>query len=70
MTELIEAVARKLYRNVYGYNMPVDSETPFNERFLSHAQAALTAITNAGYRIVKDEVVACKNCGFVPDSAD
>jgi hypothetical protein len=39
-----EKVARALYRSVYGYSMPVDSETPFNERFLAHADAAIAAI--------------------------
>lgn len=52
MTELIEAVARGI-RDSDAWRT-WKSERAHTES----AQAALTAITDAGYRIVKDEVVA------------
>jgi hypothetical protein len=66
MTELIEAVARALCKcegASWGaasfLNTPAgESPEEMREGFRTSAQAALTAITDAGYRIVKDEVVA------------
>lgn len=61
MTELIEAVARGLCSSDPQVRMG-DAEHVVQQRvnvewkyYLSTAQAALTAITDAGYRIVKDE---------------
>ena len=53
MTELIEAVARAIAREK---RIEICSDASYrHSTFGPLAQAALTAITDAGYRIVKDE---------------
>ena len=53
MTELIEAIARAIADPTFE---PIVDDGWKN--WIIEAQAALTAITDAGYRIVKDEPVA------------
>lgn len=65
MTELIEVVARAICHDEWttpGTDLKPEAIARVVEGEWEHwssaAQAALTAITDAGYRIVKDEVVA------------
>ena len=61
MTELIKAVARNLHGELSRIDVIRYLEMPDNtaERLTT---AALTAITDAGYRIVKDKPVAWMQC--------